>query len=223
MSKIIIFGFPHCGTTILRSILGHVEEIEECMGEIETIHHNNSKKIKMCKFPFTLDDFFTKKYEDYIKIFIIRNPLYVFSSLNKRFNYNIPEDHSLQRYIKTIEKFNHFENSKEKNVYTIKYEDLFDNDYEKLKNILDLIGVKYTSDIFDNSKYKNIFFTRHNIPNKKPSVKNNIEYRTWQINQPFVSNNILSKLDLKDDQKKNIINNEHILKVYPKLQEDLGN
>ena len=198
------------------------EEIQECMGEIETIHHkNDNKKFKMCKFPFTLDKFFTEKYEDYIKIFIIRNPLYVFSSLNKRFDYNIPEDHNLQRYIKTIEKFNYYENSNQKNVYTIKYEDLFDNDYEKLKNILDLIGVKYSDDIFDNSNYKNVFFATHKIPNTEPSIKNNIDYRTWQINQPFVSNNITSKLDLKEDQKKIIINNEHILKVYPKLQEDI--
>ena len=35
--KILICGYSHCGTTILKSIIGHIEEVEEQdhMGNID--------------------------------------------------------------------------------------------------------------------------------------------------------------------------------------------
>ena len=86
MKKILICGFPHCGTTILKSIIGHCEDVLEIVDETMKINNKSSDKpFIICKWPFAKDVFFNKPYEDYIKIFIIRNPLYVFSSLNKRF------------------------------------------------------------------------------------------------------------------------------------------
>ena len=135
MKKIIIFGFPHCGTTILRCILGHIKDIYEIIDETHIIDEtiiddelSNNCNYILCKFPFTYDEFLTNAiYDDYIKIFIIRNPLYVFSSLNERFDYNIPNDHSIDDYIKCIRQFEKSYNSKlSTNLYTIKYEDLFD-------------------------------------------------------------------------------------------------
>ena len=34
MTNILIFGFPHCGTTILRCIMGHINDVHEVMDEI---------------------------------------------------------------------------------------------------------------------------------------------------------------------------------------------
>ena len=87
MSKILICGFPHCGTTILKSIIGHIDDVEEIIDETTIINKPTNKKYILCKHPFTDKKFFEKDYEKYIKIFIIRNPVFVFSSLNKRFNY----------------------------------------------------------------------------------------------------------------------------------------
>ena len=50
-------------------------------------------------------NFFAKEYKDYKKIFIIRNPLFVFSSLNKRFEYAIRDDHNFDCYINALTKF----------------------------------------------------------------------------------------------------------------------
>ena len=36
------------------------------------------KKYIMCKYPQAKVEFFEEKYKDYIKIFIMRNPLFVF-------------------------------------------------------------------------------------------------------------------------------------------------
>ena len=77
--KIIIFGFPHCGTCILKSIISHIDDIDEIINESTICNIQTTKKYCVCKHPFTHPAFFTNEYAEYIKIFIIRNPLYVFS------------------------------------------------------------------------------------------------------------------------------------------------
>lgn len=85
----------------------------------------------------------------------MRNPLYVFSSLNKRFDYKLTGYHSFLHYTRTCELFMRKSKENNRNNYFIKYEDLFMNNYQNLKNILDDIGLQYTDDIFNNSNYKN--------------------------------------------------------------------
>ena len=215
--KIIICGFPHCGTSILKSILGHIEEIDEIYNETSVINKKSNKKFILCKCPFAKSDFFSKDWSDYIKIFIIRNPLFVFSSLNKRFNYNIPDNHGFNVYIDTLKQFIKYKNNPEENIYTIRYEDLFKNNYDELKKIFIDIGFQYDDSIFDNSKYTNVIINGVNLVDTKPENINHAEYRTWQINQPFISNNDISKLDLNNHQKEEIINNSYVLQMYPDI------
>jgi len=212
--KIVICGFPHCGTSILKSILGHIEDVEEIQHECKEINKSSNKNFILCKWPFTNNEFFSEKYKDYIKIFIIRNPLFVFSSLNKRFNYNIPNNHSFNAYIDTIKMFIKYKNNPEKDIYTIRYEDLFENDFQKLKEIINNIGIKYDDKIFENTTYKNVICPGVKLVNTMPSNNEHAKYRTWQINQPFISNNDISKLDLSDVQKEQIINNSYVLQLY---------
>lgn len=213
--KIIIHGFPHCGTSILKSIIGHVEDVEEIQQETKIINKYTDKQFILCKWPFTLEAFFEKEYEDYIKIFIIRNPIFVFSSLNKRFNYNIPPNHSIDNYILTIKKFICHSANPHKNVYTIRYEDLFNNNFYNLKNVLTRVGIQYDNNIFDNTQYTNVICPGVKLNNKIPKNTEHEVFRTWQINQPFTLNNDISKVDLTDIQKQKIINNPYILKLYP--------
>ena len=58
MNKIIIFGFPHCGTTILKSIIGHIDEVQEIIPECSFIEEKITKKFAVCKTPFTRGHFF---------------------------------------------------------------------------------------------------------------------------------------------------------------------
>ena len=165
---------------------------------------------------------FKEEYKDYIIIFIIRNPLFVFSSLNKRFNYKIPNNHSFNEYVNTLTKFIKYKNIQKKNLYTIKYEDLFKNNYKELKKILNDIGFQYDNTIFDNSKYNNYICNsktkkKDKIPYKKPKDINHGTYRSWQINQPFIFNNDISKINLKKKQYEEIINNPYVLKLYPNI------
>ena len=201
--KILICGHAHCGTSILKSIIGHIEDVEEIVNECSYINKSTDKKYILCKKPNARPEFFDKKYDDYIKIFIIRNPLFVFSSINKRFDhYKLEKNLSIEGYVNILKMFIKFKNNPEKNIYTIRYEDLFQNNYQELKKILDDIGFQYDDNIFDNSNYTNSIIKGVKLVNKKPENKRHGFYRTWQINQPFVSNNDISKIDLSNDQKK---------------------
>ena len=67
MNKIIIFGFPHCGTTILKSIIGHIDEVQE-INSLEDEEKNNVKNLLECKKIYQRSFFF-------IKYFIIKKIL----------------------------------------------------------------------------------------------------------------------------------------------------
>lgn len=175
----------------------------------------------MIKCPFTFDELFTSKYDCYIKIFIIRNPLYVYSSLNKRFkNTKFDNEHSIDNYIKCIEKFRNIRYNDINNLYFIKYEDLFYNNYENLKNIFNKIGFTYTDIIFDNEKYNNKVQNGKDfeVPKIIPDPTNHTLYRLYQINKQFINNNENSKIYLTKEQINIIQSNENILNIYPNLQ-----
>jgi len=216
--KILITGFPHCGTTILKSVIGHIDDVEEIYNETDFINIISKKKFILCKWPFIKEKFFDKIYEDYIKIFIIRNPLFVFSSLNKRFentDYKIKgwiNDYYI--YIRTLKKFIKYKTNPVKNIYTIKYEDLFKDNFKELKKILDNIGFNYNETIFDNNKYNNISHEGVKLVDKKPNDTNHETFRTWQINQSFISKNDFSKIYLTNNQKEKLINNPYVLHLY---------
>ena len=175
-NKIIIFGFPHTGTTILKSIIGHIDNVYEIVDETSKIDDNIdyiNYNFVLCKYPYLINENeLLTNYSDYIKIFIIRNPLYVFSSLNKRFKYNtLDESHSIDKYIDTVKQFNNLKNTKNiDKLFLIKYEDIFEYNYKNLKYIFNEIGFNYNDDIFDNSKYINKVQYQNNliIPEKKP-------------------------------------------------------
>ena len=221
--KIIIFGFPHTGTTILRSIIGHIENVYEIVDEVSKIDDNIdyiNYNFVLCKWPYLINEnTLLTEYSDYIKIFIIRNPLYVFSSLNKRFENTIPDiNHTINKYIDTIKQFNYFKNTKSiDNLFLIKYEDIFENNYKNIKYIFDEIGFNYNDDIFDNSKYINKVQHGNNltIPPKTPPNVNHTKYRLFQINQNFENTNDNNKIDLTNEQYQILTTDINILKVYP--------
>ncbi len=235
MKKIIIFGFPHCGTTILRSIISHIDDVYEINPEVchideSTIDCKNKKYI-LCKWPYLLDTAkIDTKYKDYIKIFIIRNPIYVFSSLNKRMNYIFDKNHSIEKYISTIKQFIEYKNNnKYDNLYLIRYEDMFENNFEKLKEMFNKIGFIYNNDIFNNEKYKNIvqYGEDLEIPKQKPLItekphnnKKHTEYRSYQINQPFINNNDVKNIDLLDEQLHEFTRNIFIQQIYPNILDE---
>jgi len=223
MKKILICGFPHCGTSILRCILGKCSNIEEqFIEEYHPLLNNNivDKEFYLMKIPFCRKEFFSKDYDNFIKIFIIRNPIFVMSSINKRFDNNsIPENNTLYSYITTLKLFLDCKKKKYHNTYPIKYEDLFENNYDNLKQILDKIGLQYSNEIFSNKVDTAWGWPKEKIPISKPTNKEHDLYRVWQNCQPFINNNDLSKIDLTDTQKEEILKNEIIKQIYPNIKD----
>ena len=219
MNKIILFGFPHCGTTILRSIIGHIDEVHEIVNETRTIKINSNKKFVLCKYPYTKEDFFSDKYNTYIKIFIIRNPLYVFSSLNRRFENKIPVNLCIDEYIYTLRFFIKYKKYPSDNIYVIRYEDLFNDNYINLRNIFDKIGFIYDDTIFDNSKFHNKIqnCNLNIIPDELPKDSDHHRFRYYQINQPFINNNDTSKISITNEQLDQLQKSKYVLSVYPEI------
>ena len=65
--KILIFGFPHCGTSILKTIISHIDSVEEYLLETDTIDNiSTNKPFVICKTTFCNDEYFSYKYKQYI-------------------------------------------------------------------------------------------------------------------------------------------------------------
>ena len=212
--KILVTGFPHSGTTILRAMVGKCESVYDNHIEFEdpaNYNPNSPYKFYVWKHPtlpaiirnngYSIKD--TNYLSDTTIIQIIRNPWNTFTSLYKRqiaFNefsiFDNENGHSLQYWENSAHRFLENEENSYKDVYTIKYEDMFLDNFQKLKNIFNNIGLEYSDDIFTNNKV-----LKHNdseyIKNYNETGEIGESYRTWQINQPF--QNMNGKVDLPDE------------------------
>jgi len=220
--KILVTGFPHSGTTILRAKIGECYSVFDQpreFGDAPSYNPNSEYEWYVWKHPFLHTVFrnggFKVKpdtqFANTIVIPIIRNPWYVFTSLKKRgeqtgdFDINDnKQGHSLSYYFNAADIIlDAFKNNYE-GVYPIRYEDMFDNDYQKLKEIFDKIGLKYDDDIFTNKSkvYK------HNeskfIENYSETEKYDNEYRAWQINQKF--QNMNNQVNIPEDISQKLAN-----------------
>jgi hypothetical protein len=229
VKKILVTGFPHSGTTILRAKIGECKNIYEA--QYECVDPPNFYPAMPYDFyvwkhpfldtPFRNHTFAIKpdsKYVDTIVIPIIRNPWNIFSSLHKRGTqsgefsiYDSRQGHSLPWYENTCEViFDAFQKNY-KDVYPIKYEEMFDNNFEKLRNIFDSIGLEYDDDIFE----KRTKDFRHNDAKYVEDYNKNGKYdgglRAWQINQPF--QNMNADINLPDDFSQMLANSPSIQKL----------
>ena len=203
--KILVTGFPHCGTTLIRSLIGSCKNVyDQSLESVNPIDYkvDMDYKFYVWKLPILPKEFmrfgFRSKpktdLSDTIIIPIIRNPWNVFHSLHQRsLKYNefsvldITQPHSLPHYLKTAERVYEVFIEPIKNIYPIRYEDIFKDDFIILKKIFDLIGLEYDDTIFVNNFNK---FKHNNVGYEESHIhSNNNEYRVWQINQKINNKN----------------------------------
>jgi hypothetical protein len=236
IKKILITGYPHSGTSILKSKFGECKNLYEHPFETDVIkqEHINAagnKEFILIKYPILPLDirvhgpsFIGKEgslYKDYIVIFVIRNPYNLYTGvikagsdpLNKIDSHLNAEYHAkVSEYLVSAEMFKEARDNNYPNVYAIRYEDFFPNNYQKLKELMNKIGLQYDDSIFDNKSkdyihWQNINYSKidkNNIDYKK----NRFEYRTWQINQPF--QNMNSEVNIPDELS-DILKNSNII------------
>ena len=198
LERILVTGFPHTGTTVMRKIIGRsdgvVDEERELMAVNPSnyeIEKNDDVRAIVHKWPFAFD--LNLNYEEDQKIvFIIRNPYYVFSSLNNRMGYGLRKKHLIDDYAKVSDLF--VTELPNKNIFKVRYEDLFDNDYEKIREMFKFLGLNYSSDVIE-------FKSKHE---EKPDEVDHIRFRNWQIRQKFQCMNDPKRINLLPEQIKKI-------------------
>ena len=227
--KILITGFPHTGTTILRSKFGECYDTHEVLTECDIIHpriisDSGNKKNILIKSPvlpleIRKHGVECEMYKDFYIIFTNRNPWNLFTSIIKRGydplcgcrdHFKSEYYHTIEEYIVACKRFLEASNSSNKNLFTIKYEDFFEDDGINLKNIMNSIGLEFDEDIFRKKTKDYKIDYRAHIPSEKPSnPKQNEELRNWQINQPF--QNMNSEVDIPEELNK-ILSESPIIK-----------
>lgn len=221
MKKILVTGFPHCGTTILRKIIGNHPDILDVTQETRSINNglvrkakSNGKKGVVIKEPF----FFRlgqnmrqiqQKYSGYKMVLIIRDPTDIISSMNMRFNKDIPPNHNFSQWEKYAKAFL---NSKTDFCYKITYEDMFRNEYAKLKDLFQWLGLEWNDNVINSNESR---VTKHNrgavFPKGKVPPRNHSDnFRTWQVNQKIVPQIGLNREQLDDSNRKRIQNSEAV-------------
>jgi hypothetical protein len=225
--KILVTGFPHCGTTILRALVGNCKNVFDQsieFGDPKNYNPDMGYEFFVWKHPFLHREFrdfgFQHKpntpYKDVIIIPIIRNPWYVFTSLHKRSlqngDFSILDDkqgHSFPYYQNAAHRISEVMENPVDGVYPIRYEDMFENNFEKLKGIFDCIGLEYDDTTFTNNdktfKHNDVTY----IDNYDKKYDN--EYRAWQINQPI--KNMNSEIDIPDEINERLLKSEFIKKL----------
>ena len=246
MVKILVSGFAHCGTSILKSIIGHIEGVYEVPQETQHKDEHVQKMKELGKEHLVIktprltvipelnsavklhcfsDHTYPtpNPYKDYVVILIIRDPRYVVSSFNRRTEKKPGlSDRWLREYEKMASIYYSLKVNPAQNVYCIQYEKMFDDNFRRLRYILDDIGLSYTDAIFDNTQFTNSISA---TPRENIAVPENIadhtqqgdqflEYRTWQINQPFQNMNDPTKLNVTVKQEAFITGS----KVFAKLR-----
>jgi hypothetical protein len=236
--KILITGFPHTGTTIFKAKVGECNNVfeypYECdfLRDIELVGKGDTE-FTVTKSPsipieikkYGLEFLPQSIYKDYHIIFITRNPWNLFTSVcksgedpirNDTYHLNYKHVFRIEEYFSSCKLFLEASTGKYPNVYSIKYEDFFVDDYNSIKTILDDIGLIYDDSIFTKKSKDYVGF--HNVTYK--DINSNIDVnsinletrpiiRTWQINQPF--QNMNGDVDIPDDLS-DILENSPIIK-----------
>ena len=235
-TKILVTGFPHSGTSILKSKLGECSNLHEVPFETafvrpEDMHYSGDKENILIKYPMLPIDIraggiaYTRhpdsRYYEYTIIMVIRNPWNVYTGIikagsNPMNNLTVDggnsEYHSkVEEYEVAAELFRQARDNNYPNIYAIRYEDFFPNNFEKLRELMDKLNLQYTEELFTNRTKDYIHWPGKeyaNIKNNEDYQSDRYAYRTWQINQPF--QNMNSEVNIPDELS-DILKNSNIV------------
>ena len=213
LDKVLITGFPHSGTTILRAILENIDcvhthpwEATLASNEICKTAVKSGASHVVVKCPNIQDSFFDEShevYKDYKKIFIIRSPFYTYSSLNRSGSENAPGVR-LDDWQKTAQYWLAVKEEDRDDVMCIRYEDLFTHGFEGMQRIIGGLGIKnYDPSVYEeNEKYS------HKIEDMSGDltcssttrINDHKRFRRWQVHQKFQCSNTVNSLYLSFEQ-----------------------
>lgn len=210
MKKIFVYGFPHSGTSILRKLIGNCSEVHDVPLEMVDLPKERILKdnvVIKATGSVLVRNFYDTIYGDYKIVIIIKNPYDVFGSLIKRFGRVDEPYHTIDDWITYAESFMSFRNDPKDNVFTVKYEELFENAFKKIEEMFEFLDLPYSKEeiIFSNRPaYIVDYHSSSNIPNDAPARSEHTMFRTWQINQKFTDKTGQSSKFLSDGIKEEL-------------------
>lgn len=206
---ILVTGFAHGATTITRKLVGNAEGVYDFTKEIDAIIGvnpdqfikiiaNTNYKSIVVKSPFTPTNILS--HTNFKIILVLRNPYDIYGSFRLRFKNeghytaSYADRYGYNAYVNLCNKWLEVKRNPGKypNIFPIKYEEMFVDDYKKLKEMISWLGLKWNDNIINSVRVAG-----HQYINNKPVpvvgdpsiLKNtgadNVPYRYWQINQPF--------------------------------------
>jgi hypothetical protein len=178
---------------------------------------------RVCKWPWLEEEFFGEEYTDYHKVFIIRHPFWVFSGLNRRMRIGKREKpyvHSIPNYKNTLNRWIETSFSGRSDISTIRYEDLFPNNFQNLRLLFEYTIGEFDDSILQHEGRGDRSSTEiDEVPKDRPSENRITKFRTYQINQKVENMNLPEKLQLHSWQRDQFMFYDDIYMVYPELYE----
>ena len=215
--NILIFGFSHSGTNILKTIMAKSPSVLVSSGSKELMSPTDDliKEAANNGIAYTLvkatqhtarkkdkNTYLPDAGNGYKTVFIMRDPAYIYSSINRRFQGNIPSTHQFAIYEKVATWFTQTRMNNTPNFYHIKYEDMFSNNYEKLMDLFKKLGIEYSMEMVSHGNKSD------QSPPAHGSYHNS--FRQWQLTQPFENMNCPSKLQLTPQQRDQILQSDAV-------------
>lgn len=204
--RILVTGFPHCGTSIVKCKLGECDNVHEHPFEAPAVtagmveealaHGKDTVVIKHPVIPAELlnarmDPSKTETYRDYAVVFLLRHPARVFASILRRFTlqfvYQRARGHHVPDYERAAQLFLACRAQPRPQVLPIKYEELFEDGGARFLKLMAAAGLRHAPDILSRQlKPVHLIEPRVlQVPERRPACDQHGLYRTWQINQAF--------------------------------------
>lgn len=206
--KIFVFGWAHCGTTILRKIIGDHSEVDEVTHEQFSPPEYGDKPHIVFKYP----DLPTRVHRWCKRVMIMRNPWDVFGGHYMRLGpkiFGAKFDKALQAYLNHLR---YFEDSTPD--FKFRYEDIWTKDM--LPKVFMYVGLSYEGVKQDRQS---------ELTNRDPGnflLDALASYRTKQINAPFKDRTGISAVHLPREYSAEFLNHAVIKREYGDF-EYLGN
>lgn len=142
--RILIAGFPHSGTSILRKLVGNHPDVHDHFASETRRYSRDDRLLRrllprrysgrrhvVFKWPFHDVETATNAHR---VIYIVRSPFDAFGSLWQRFDGTLPADHSpaaWQRYARFL-----LHRPSSKRHCFVRYEDLYRDDYQAMRSLM---------------------------------------------------------------------------------------
>jgi hypothetical protein len=193
--RILVAGFPHSGTTILRKVVGNHPDVFD-YHENETLRYPRGRGLAVLNrlLPY---EYSGKKHVVYKIprhnvergtnadriIYIIKNPLDVFSSLQLRSGSILPDSCTPVAWQAYARYF--LEKPIGRKHYKVRYEDLFGNDFAGLRMIFAWLGLDWDGSVLNTESRFAPTRYKGEEPKAEPPRSQHAAFRAWQTAQKF--------------------------------------